>query len=448
MPFLRSTVRKSGQHAKGERPAQFVDSETGELKINPEDKYNPKSINFWLLYTSAWQKVVGCCIKEKLTKLAYNSSIGLRGQGTEGGTQSVYQRSFVYTGIARQLEERLRDLHIQSITNGRRKKARQVFGAYAADFNPFNKDFDNWIEDTITKYIDSTAPTPRFGANAMDNQQKQAATLMREFFEKFDADFRDVGLLMDDARINAEVTRLQAAKAKKAQLVADIEDNVKARGSQSKNKQANLRFLVMKWTILMFALLNYKICSSPTRKNYVFSIYYDKLKLKDPTERANLQAIFTKHYIAKGMAPEQAEESAANTLRRIMEESADDLEDARPTGVAGNSKHLRKRKTDIDEHMINDFMVKNMDVFYTYAERAGRKIEFQRAFDGRDVDEVLSDIAKEMRRNGNTEEQIADVRAAFTGEYDRVMGSLVRNPDRFDNVSSKFAQFWACNISW
>ena len=68
----------------------------------------------------------------------------------------------------------------------------------------------------------------------MDNQQKQAATLMREFFEKFDADFRDVGLLMDDARINAEVTRLQAAKAKKAQLVADIEDNVKARGSQSK----------------------------------------------------------------------------------------------------------------------------------------------------------------------------------------------------------------------
>ena len=30
----------------------------------------------------------------------------------------MYQRSFVYTGIARQLEECLRDLHIQSITNG------------------------------------------------------------------------------------------------------------------------------------------------------------------------------------------------------------------------------------------------------------------------------------------------------------------------------------------
>ena len=66
------------------------------------------------------------------------------------------------------------------------------------------------------------------------------------------------------------------------------------------------------------------LLDSPTRKNYVFSIYYDNKKLKDPTERANLQAIFTKHYIAKGMAPEQAEESAANTLRRIMEESADD----------------------------------------------------------------------------------------------------------------------------
>lgn len=444
MPFLRSTVRKSGQHAKGERPAQFVDSETGELKINPEDKYNPKSINPFgspvqRLLSKKW---LGAGIKEKLTKLAYNSSIGLRGQGTEGGTQSVYQRSFVYTGIARQLEERLRDLHIQSITNGRRKKARQVFGAYAADFNPFNKDFDNWIEDTITKYIDSTAPTPRFGANAMDNQQKQAATLIRDFYQKFDADFRDVGLLMDDARINVEVTRLQAAKAKKAQLVADIEDNVKARGSQSKNQASKLATLSDEMDDIDVRISKLEdLLDSPTRKNYVFSIYYDKLKLKGKEEREALTKIFADHYEKKGVPLPRA--SAEKTLKRIMEESADDLEDARPTGVAGNSKHLRKRKTDIDEHMINDFMVKNMDVFYTYAERAGRKIEFHRAFEGRDVDEVLSDIAKEMRRNGNTEEQIADVRAAFTGEYDRVMGSLVRNPDRFDNASSKFAQFWA-----
>ena len=305
------------------------------------------------------------------------------------------------------------------------------------------KTFDNWIEDTITKYIDSTAPTPRFGANAMDNQQKQAATLIRDFYQKFDADFRDVGLLMDDARINTEVTRLQAAKAKKAQLVADIEDNVKARGSQSKNQASKLALLGDEMDDIDVRIVKLQdLLDSPTRKNYVFSIYYDKLKLKDPTERANLQ-IFTNIILLKEGPQNKQRNLLLIHLKRIMEESADDMEDARPTGVAGNSKHLRKRKTDIDEHMINDFMVKNMDVFYTYAERAGRKIEFQRAFDGRDVDEVLSDIAKEMRRNGNTEEQIADVRAAFTGEYDRVMGSLVRNPDRFDNASSKFAQFWA-----
>jgi len=82
-------------------------------------------------------------------------------------------------------------------------------------------------------------------------------------------------------------------------------------------------------------------------------------------------------------------------------------------------------------------MVKNMNVFYTYAQRMGKRIEFHRAFDGQGIDQVLDNIEKTARKAKLKEKDIATIRSQFNGEYDRVMGSLLRNPDSFSNQTTK-----------
>ena len=62
--------------------------------------------------------------------------------------------------------------------------------------------------------------------------------------------------------------------------------------------------------------------------------------------------------------------SAQNTLSRILEENAEELEDLR-SGMVGGAKHLKLRKTDLDEWQVNDFILKNTDVIHTYAQHWG-----------------------------------------------------------------------------
>jgi len=376
-------------------------------------------------------------IKEAFVKLSSNSSVPLSGSKRNTMPQSVIQRSFVYEGSARRLEDGLRDLHAQQMLGN--KRASKVFGAYTADFNPFNKEFDEWVEDTIDRYIKLSSPDPaikRAARDGLTNQQKQAHSQLKEFFESFDQDARYVGLLMDDAEVSARIAKIDEGIAARSDKLAKLEADIRKQGSFTKKQETLRKTLDDEIENLRAKRVGLEdVLQSPTRKNYVFPIYYDKIKLKDNVSRQELEDIFTEHYTREGLLDPKT--SANKTLSRIMEENADDLELETATGNAGSFKHLKHRKTNVDEHLISNFMVKNMNVFYTYAQRMGKRIEFHRAFDGQSIDQVLDNIEKTARKAKLKEKDIATIRSQFNGEYDRVMGSLLRNPDSFSNQTTK-----------
>ena len=443
-PFIKSSTKKAWLKAQGKPFNHMVDEGKEGLNVGTDKAFDSKIENPFgspLQRLVLDNKKVPQFIKEYAIKMNGNSSISLVGTADQAIPQSVGQRSAVYDGRARMMEETLRDLHKQHATNGQQQKARQFMGAYTADFNPFNKDFDEFLEDLITKYIQSTSPSAqRKALEGLSDQQKQGFTAIKEFFDEFDNDFRSVGLLKDDAAIKLEIEALTAKIEKKTGVSANIEASARKGGGTTAKQGGKLTDIDDEVGALRKRIVDLEdALQSPTRKGYVFSIYYDKLKLKDPAEAARFKEIFTTHYTNKGLP--DPKQSAENTYNTIMEMDADDLIDARPAGIAGNSKHLKHRKTDIDEHLINDFMVKNMDVFYTYANRAGKKIEFQRAYDGKTIDELLEEIDKGLRKAKFADEDIARIRSAFIGDHDRLMGSLIRSPDRLDNQLSKFSKF-------
>ena len=441
-PFIRSSGNKLKNLFTGKKFNHAFDDNLDKAKLLDEvgeDDYDAVVGN---PFGSFGQRILARDdvpqeIKEAFIKLSYNSSVPLSGTARKAVPQSVIQRSFVYEGSARRMEDTLRNLHSEQMLGN--KRASKVFGAYTADFNPFNKSFDDWIEDTIDRYIKLSSPDPavvRSARDGLSNQQKQAHSQMKEFFESFDQDARYVGLLMDDAEVSARIAKIDESIADKADKLAKLEADIRKQGSFTKKQETLRKTLDDEVESLRARRVGLEdVLQSPTRKNYVFPIYYDKIKLKDNLSREELEGIFKQHYTREGLP--DPETSAKNTLSRIMEENADDLELETATGNAGSFKHLKHRKTNIDEHLINNFMVKNMNVFYTYAQRMGKRIEFQRAFDGQGIDQVLDSLEKTARKAGLKEKDIATIRSQFNGEYDRVMGSLLRNPDSFTNQTTK-----------
>ena len=447
-PFVKSSAAKAYNAISGKPVKHFID-EKGNMEVGKTD--TPFNLKFYNPFGSPVQKFlfdksVPQDIKEILYKLSSNSSVA--SEGAANGVvmpQSVNQMSAVYNGVVREFDELMRGLYEEHSTSGVVKEASTFFGAFTKDFNPFNKEYDSFVEDLFRRYINSNSPDPKVARAAnegLSEPQKRAFTEIKKFFHTFDEDARYVGLLKDDASIVKELTGIGERLAAKRQTLADIDENVRARQGTTKAQSqkiddinAEIAKMQTRADMLEEAL------NSPTRKNFLFPIFYNKELLQNEGARQRLTKTFEDHYAAEGLP--NPKESAEKTLSRIMEEDAEDLEDLLPTGAAGNAKHLMHRKTNINEWQIADYMVLNMDAIYTYATRMGKKIEFARAYGGKNVDELLSEIETSARKSKFSEKKIADLKTAFYGEYQRTMGALVRNPSRLNNQLAQFAKSYA-----
>jgi len=447
MPAAKSSVNKVNRMMRGEDvPHIFAEDGTPQPMVNGDEVYDAKISNPFgsFIQRTLDDPNIPQYVKEIGLKLTYNSSVPTKGTAQQAMPQSVFQRGAVYEGDAYAMITRLEDLH-RSQAQG--TKQMRVLGASTSDFNPFDKSFDEWFEDTITRYLDLDNPNPAISRQAKDgltSQQAEAHTLLNDFFVKFDEDARFVGLLKDDGKIRVEIEDVQSSIDTKAKRLADLEEQIKgqANAAMTKKQRKLMDDLNLEIDAARARLVNLEdALDAPTRRSFRFPIFYNKERLsKDQAFADEFIADFTEHYKSQGI--EGAEASARSTLDTILEVDAEELVDVRAT-KAGGSKHLRHRKTNVDEWRANKYMVKTPDVIHSYAERMGKRIEFARAFDGKTFDDILSEIEVAMRKTGANDKRIAEVKAGFVAEHDRLMGALLRNPDRFDNQLSKFSKNYA-----
>lgn len=384
-------------------------------------------------------------VKEFGYRMLYNSTVPIQGNRSKFLGQSVAQKSSTYHGTARNFEESMRNLHMQD-TKGI-PKAKQMMGTFVT--NPFKRgEFDDWYKDLIEKYIKSADPNTSVSNKIKENlsePQKQAFNIIKKIFDDIDADARFVKLegFLDDASIKLKMDETKKAIDEKAKLIDKLDASERQKLGLTKKQKKFYTKLELEQDQLKAKLDDLEFTlQSPTRKSFRYPIFYDKTLLQNKSSRKKLEDIFTDHYTKEGLQDPRA--SAKNTLSKIMEEDAEEMSDFRPAkGNQSRNKHMLHRKTNINEYQISDFMIKDIEVMYTYLDRMGKRIEFKRAFGDKNIDELLDDAEFDMRKSGMKEKKIAEYRAGLAGDYDRLMGSLIRNPDRLDNQLAQMAKTYS-----
>ena len=459
-PFIKSAARKASDFANG-RPVQHTFDKDGNIVLAGDDGYVGQSGGDFDAVTgnplgSPSQRILSDKnvpqeVKGMFHALTSNASVSVQGNRSGMAQQSVAMRIVPFYGTYMRVQRDLRDLHAQQITGEINATAPSIAGAYTGS----SKDYDDWLGETISRMVLSKSDDPRLVRGAQDGmtrQQADAIVQLDQLFKQID----------DDANFTGVFKRNEELKARIDNLNKELEElNTKdksIRGVDSKGAKQGIskaQFAALDRGTDRIAKIKKEIddlnaiIKKPTRQDFAFPIFYNKdLLMADEMAREGLTQKFEAHYIREraAMGPDETmpsttpREDAERTLARILQEDADDFENLQ-VDFAGGSKHLRNRKTNIPVHEVMDYIIKDEDALYSYIDRMGKKIAFAESYGGKNIKEVLTDIETSLRKKGGfTEERIARILSDFYGDYERVMGSFVRRPDRLDNQAVKAAR--------
>lgn len=438
-PFLASTANKVGRLANGESfkhvfSANKAVLDDGVARAAAED---PMGLDYVDFIGTPSKRILGAKdvpdkVKAMQVMFEYNSGVPLKSNKLGLAVQSLSQRIAPYYGVFYRYENKMRDLFTQDMGMG--EKVGTAFGVFLQR----GSTFDEWYKATMRAGVKGDSVK-----SALTDAQKQAIEYHRTLLKQFDEDARFVGMLRDDAEIKAEMKGIREAIEKKTARMAEIEKGFKGPKRSITMKQEKLRDTLTKEINDMrdrLVVLE-DVLDSATRKNYLFPIYYDKKTLKhDFNSRNKLVKVFEQRYERdRLMNPgatfdTSAYDDAVRTVKRIVEEAAEDLEDtSRPAGQVGRAKHMKFRKTNVTEAEVEEFMLFDIEAMFNYIEHMGKNIEFNRMFDGKKIDDLLDEAETEMRKSKMSEKRIGEVRRDLSATYERAMGAFVRDPDRFDN---------------
>lgn len=455
-PFFQSGAAKVNKLFKGEKIDHMTPTDNvGALSL--DDGYTPAKGGDYdpvvsnpiasPSYVAMSRKDLPDDVKELFALMSYNGSVSLQGMRRGKGLQSVAQESVTYQGQFQNLVRRMRDLHSQEVRG--LKKAAQFMQVY----NP-RSGFDDWASDTVRRYIFSKSSDPqlrRVAADGISDQQKEVGVLIADSFKAFSDDMRYHGVVKDDEKLRALITKnqtdLDTVTTKLQKLESDIAKMPNKAGTKKQFKLQNN--LDQKQATLKARIEFYEgQVGKALREDYTFPIFYNKdLLSKDEGARSALTQIFADDFTAQRLAagedPAGAFADAERTLSRILQEDGEDMANIlQSKTTAGRAKHLKSRKTNVDVAKVYDYIHTDPEVLYTYFDRMGRQISFANKFGGRNIDEVLEDMEDSLRQAGKSNEEISRLKADFYGDYERVMGTLQRSPDRWDNQAVKAAKSW------
>ena len=457
----KENYKKQEPKKAGESDADFTNRTNEEALARTYSGYAIKKTAFT---NSIWNRLIPTPAKTILldsevptwVKRSYqlmegNAAMAMEQNIAGRGTQSIRQRLPVYTVRAHNLLQRVRRGWNEEV-NGQGTK--EIAGI---DLNKGQKrkmvgmktKFDEWFEDTMNMYLEASDPAKQ--ARVMQNAtkaQKDAFEFIRKYQDDFLQSSQDVGLLRNIKNINAYLktatTELDEINVRQQEI--DLSPPAPTKAAEI--EKLNARRLELEEEIQYYN--GYREFAG-SRSEYILPIYYDKQLLStSEAAREELTSIFEHHFAKetkywydgeKGAPGKWIDKdpsydnrgAAERVLRRILEEDGDELVDAAISPKGG--KHLSHRAVDIPEYLIKDFIIKNEALFYTYSEKMGRKIEWTRNFGDQKIETILDKIDADMTAAGVKESKIAKVKAAFMGDYERVMGRLIQNPDSLTNQS-------------
>ena len=148
--------------------------------------------------------------------------------------------------------------------------------------------------------------------------------------------------------------------------------------------------------------------------------------------------------------PEALARRVDETINNILGQTEDAVEDIMFTGF-GRSGPLMQRTLDIPNDQIKDFIVTDVkEIMIGYTERVAPRVEYHRQFPGPNgrlmsLEEKLTSMREALDEAGVAPEVRDRHIKNFVATYDRIVGTTLQNPDRWD---TRVAQGLRTAASW
>ena len=306
-------------------------------------------------------------------------------------------------------------------------------GKKIANLNPLQKNkmtMEDWMTEVNKARI---ANDPNY---KMSPKQKEAGDIITAFFKNEEIQLRELGLIGSSDSFKKNIIRLTGS-LNDANAKLKLPANKKATASL-KRRQARLEKEIKEQEALLKEASDNPVL--PKNELVYFPRFFDITKIKAKREVFTKKII--KHYTETSKNKSDTVKSitlrAEDTVKKILEEGEYDPlnPDSFFMGV-GASKHQLGRKLDIPNEQVLEFIEADpIKVIDEYVKRLGPKIEWERMFSGRSIDDLLDEIDEDGLSNNMSVAKINKARKEFLVMYDRVVGRIVDDPSRIDNKAA------------
>ena len=373
-------------------------------------------------------------VKLRTLKIANDAGVLLAGNKKGQALEpSVYQGAKLYEGEWVRTHDDLKKIWGQSTGEG---------VTAPMDYMWKRADFDTWLAEVDRKAIQKIEPADDFEAQAMESLNK--------FYGKWESRLNEQGLIGNrayyekfavDRERRIETVQKRLERTKDADHRRNLEGQLRRLGDELDGAKAEIEILKEQGPI------------SPKSGEPYRPRYWDRAAIQE--RREEFKAILESWYrenptintlnkktgkferITLASDPESISYRADETIAGIMNE-VDTLDpDAAYLG-AGASKHMKRRILDIPNALVVDFIERNpTNIMKAYVHRTGPRYEFSRKFNGQSIDDVLDDTFNDIMEAGGTPEQAYAAMKDIRHLHDRVLGTVLRNPDTASQKTSR-----------
>ena len=302
-------------------------------------------------------------------------------------------------------------------------------------------DFEDWLTEVDSKAMRGQKPADDFEAKAMDQ--------LNNFYSKWESRLNERGLIGNKGFYLRDIKKREAK-------IADINSTLERyRGTPQFNRLQGIvdrNSDIIKQHKATLDELDAAGPITPSNEEIFRPRYWDKDAIAK--DRAGLEKILTdwfrenpegfgKDKMGKyGKVTYSTSESAVKKRAADAVDSILGLRDVADVDVAsfgyGKSKHFKHRGIDIPNRLVLDYMHRNpVSVMKAYTTRTAPRYEFAAKFDGQEIDDILDDKMVEMLDAGMSIEQANAALKDIRHMYDRVAGTVLREPDTLNQKAAE-----------
>ena len=297
-------------------------------------------------------------------------------------------------------------------------------------------DFEVWLTEVDSKAMRGQKPADDFEAKAMDQ--------LNNFYSKWESRLNETGLIGNRAYYERDIPKREARIEKyKEDIRLSKVDERWAKGVIANNERI---IASHKATIADFKAAG---PINPKNEDIFRPRYWDKDAIRK--NRAGLEKVLADWFREnpegfgrdeKGIYTKVKYSTDPAAIQKRAKDAVDNIlgmKDVADVDVAtfgyGKSKHMQHRAIDIPNKLVLDYIHKNpVSIMKAYTARTAARYEFAAKFDGLTVDDVLEDKLREMLDSGMSIEEANAVLKDMRHMYDRVAGTVLREPDALNQT--------------